>query len=103
MISDHFPCKCPPCEKEINKKIRLEVAFLDPRNYYNSARTVSTPQAYDNSILDIFILSYLIRYGKIKPEYAYYFLKSKKNIIHEHLDNYYYILNKFYNHLNNKF
>ena len=38
MISGPFPYKCSPLDKEINKNVRLEVAFLGGRNYYNSAR-----------------------------------------------------------------
>lgn len=56
---------------------------------------------YDTNILNIFILSYVIRYGKLKPEYAYFFLKSKLNNIDEPLNVSYPILYKFYNYLNN--
>ncbi len=57
---------------------------------------------YDENIINIFILAYIIRYGRLKPEYSYYFLKSKKNNINEPLNNFYQILNKFYNLLINK-
>ena len=38
MISDPFPCKFSPLDTENHKKVRLEVASLRARNYYNSAR-----------------------------------------------------------------
>ena len=100
-----------PLEKFNNTKSRNNIIYqhlFDVTSYINqkiseNKKILLVGNEFDDSILDIFLLSYLIRYGKIKPEYAYYFLKSKKNIIHERLDNYYFILNKFYNHLNNKF
>lgn len=50
--------------------------------------------------LDIFIVAYFIRYGKMNIQNAFISLKSKKNIVHSK-SLFYYALNKFSNELNN--
>tara|TARA_E500000178_G_C16797420_1_gene650844 strand:- start:56 stop:514 length:459 start_codon:yes stop_codon:yes gene_type:complete len=100
-----------PLEKFDNIKLRNNTIYqhlFDVTSFINqkiseNKKILLIGNEFDSNILNIFLMGYLIRYGKIKPNYAYYFLKSKKNNINEPLDSSFYILNKFYIHLNNKF
>ena len=98
-----------PLENFINIDSRNNIVYqhlFDVSSFINqkineNKKILLVGNEYDPNIINIFILSYVIRYGKLKPEYAYFFLKSKLNNIDEPLNISYPILYKFYNYLNN--
>jgi hypothetical protein len=51
--------------------------------------------------IDIFMIAYLIRFGKINVQNAIQYVKSKKKNVCEPKCFFYFALNKFYNELNN--
>lgn len=53
--------------------------------------------------LDVFVVAYLIRFGKINIQTSTLFLKSKKKDIFEPKCLFYFALNKFYNELNKNY
>ena len=58
---------------------------------------------YGKQDLDVFIVAYLIRFGKINIQTATSFLKSKKKDIFEPKCLFFFALNKFYNELNKNY
>jgi hypothetical protein len=55
---------------------------------------------YGKQDIDVFVVAYLIRFGKVNIQSAILFLKSKKKNIFDPKCLFYFALNKFYNELN---
>jgi len=58
---------------------------------------------YNKQDLDVFIVSYLIRFGKLNIQNSILFLKSKKKDIFNPKCLFFFALNKFYNELNKNY
>jgi len=57
----------------------------------------------DNQDIDVFIIAYLIRYGKLNVNTSISFLKSKRKDIFIPKCYFYHSLNKFYDEINKKY
>lgn len=99
-----------PLEKFCDKDTRNNIIYqhlFDVTSYINDKinnnnKVLLVGNEYDSDIINFFILAYISRYGKLRPNYSYLFLLSKKNNVNSDFKNYYHILNKFYNQLFNK-
>jgi len=58
---------------------------------------------YNKQDLDVFIVAYLIRFGKLNIQNSILFLKSKKKDIFNPKCLFFFALNKFYNELNKNY
>jgi len=58
---------------------------------------------YNKQDLDVFIVAYLIRFGKLNIQNSILFLKSKKKDIFDPKCLFFFALNKFYNELNKNY